>query len=74
LISLRIGEEQQRLNRNGSQAREPSVVRVGEAGSTCRPVSSSDYTYQLRSLPERTGRTGRWPITATAVWVVTWTL
>ncbi len=30
------------------------------------------YSYALRSLPERTGGTGKWPITATAVWNITW--
>ncbi len=30
------------------------------------------YVYRERSLPERTGGTGRWPITATAVWQVGW--
>jgi len=30
------------------------------------------YSYALRSLPERTGGTGKWPITATAVWIITW--
>jgi len=30
------------------------------------------YSYALRSLPDRTGGTGKWPITATAVWNITW--
>ena len=30
------------------------------------------YSYALRSLSERTGGTGKWPITATAVWNITW--
>jgi len=30
------------------------------------------YSYALRSLPERTGGTGKWPITATAVWSISW--
>jgi hypothetical protein len=30
------------------------------------------YSYALRSLPERTGGTGKWPVTATAVWNITW--
>ncbi len=30
------------------------------------------YSYALRSLPERTGGTGKWPITATAIWNITW--
>ena len=31
------------------------------------------YSYALRSLPERTGGTGRWPVTATSTFSVTWT-
>jgi len=30
------------------------------------------YSYALRSLPERTGGTGKWPVTATAVWTINW--
>lgn len=37
------------------------------------PSPDCGYTYQQRSLPERTHGTGRWPITATGVWQVTWT-
>ena len=46
----------------------PGTPWQGQPG----PSPDCGYTYQLRSLPERTGGTGRWPITATAVWVVTW--
>ena len=31
------------------------------------------YQYQWRSLKERTGGTGKWPLTVTAEWAVTWT-
>jgi hypothetical protein len=37
------------------------------------PSPDCGYTYQQRSLPERTNDTGRWPITATSVWQVDWT-
>lgn len=42
---------------------------------TGQPGSSPDcgYTYEQRSLPERTGGEGRWPVTATSVWTVMWT-
>lgn len=30
------------------------------------------YSYALRSLPERTGGTGRWPVTATSTFAITW--
>ena len=35
----------------------------GQAGAS----PDCGYTYQLRSLPERTGGSGRWPVTATGV-------
>lgn len=31
------------------------------------------YVYQWRSLPERTGGTGSWKVTATSTWTVNWT-
>jgi hypothetical protein len=31
------------------------------------------YTYEQRSLPDRTNGTGRWPLTATTIWDITWT-
>ena len=42
---------------------------------TGQPDTSTDcsYTYQQRSLPERTNGTGRWPLTATTIWAITWT-
>lgn len=40
---------------------------VGDDSPTC------GYSYELRSLPERTGGIGRWPVTATSVWTITWT-
>ncbi len=30
------------------------------------------YSYALRSLPERTGGLGKWPVTATTIWNITW--
>ncbi|GAB2920120.1 hypothetical protein GCM10027047_16910 [Rhodococcus aerolatus] len=30
------------------------------------------YSYAQRSLPERTGGTGRWPVTATSTFAITW--
>lgn len=42
---------------------------TGQAG----PSPDCGYVYEQRSLPERTGGTGRWPITVTSVWQVTWT-
>ena len=30
------------------------------------------YSYALRSLPERTGGLGRWPVTATSTFTITW--
>jgi hypothetical protein len=39
---------------------------AGQNSPTC------GYSYQLRSLPDRTGGTGRWPVTATSVWTITW--
>jgi hypothetical protein len=36
------------------------------------PSPDCGYVYELRSLPERTAGTGRWTVTATSVWTVTW--
>jgi hypothetical protein len=30
------------------------------------------YTYERHSLPDRTAGSGRWTVTATSVWTVTW--
>lgn len=53
-----------------------AVVRCAGPGTpwTGQEGSSPDcgYTYQQRSLPNRTSGTGRWAITATSVWAVTW--
>jgi hypothetical protein len=46
----------------------PGTPWTGQQG----PSPDCGYTYQLRSLPERTGGTGRWPITATVHWQVDW--
>jgi hypothetical protein len=47
----------------------PGTPWTGQAGSS----PDCGYTYSERSLPERTNGTGRWPVTATSVWQVTWT-
>ncbi len=47
----------------------PGTPWTGQAG----PSPDCGYTFQLRSLPERTNGTGRWTITATSVWQVDWT-
>ena len=36
------------------------------------PSPDCGYTYAERSLPARTGGTGRWTVTVTGVWQVTW--
>lgn len=36
------------------------------------PSPDCGYSYTARSLPERTGDSGRFPVTATAVWQVEW--
>ena len=48
--------------------RGPGTPWRGQSG----PSPDCGYTYQLRSLPERTGGSGRWTITATNVWMITW--
>lgn len=54
-----------------------AVVRCDGPGTpwTGQPGPSPDcgYTYGQRSLDERTGGIGRWPVVVTAVWSVTWT-
>ncbi|WP_214406238.1 hypothetical protein [Pseudonocardia lacus] len=47
----------------------PGTPWTGQQG----PSPDCGYTYQQRSLPDRTTGTGRWTITATSVWQVTWT-
>ncbi len=44
------------------------------SGPIFRGTTSPDcgYSYALRSLPARTGGTGKWPVTATAVWTINW--
>lgn len=46
----------------------PGTRWTGQKG----PSPDCGYTYRLRSLPERTAGAGRWPVTATSVWTVTW--
>ncbi|MFC4945827.1 hypothetical protein ACFPFQ_20345 [Pseudonocardia sp. GCM10023141] len=54
----------------GAQVRctGPGTPWTGQRG----PSPDCGYVYAARSLPERTGGTGRWPITATSVWQVDW--
>ena len=46
----------------------PGTPWAGQPG----PSPDCGYVYAQRSLPERTGGTGRWPIAATAHWQVDW--
>jgi hypothetical protein len=48
--------------------RGPGTPWTGQGG----PSPDCGYVYALRSLPERTGGTGRWPIVATTHWQVDW--
>ncbi len=59
-----------RLGPPGAEVRctGPGTPWQGQAG----PSPDCGYVFQQRSLPERTGGTGRWTITATAVWQVGW--
>lgn len=47
----------------------PGTPWTGQVGSS----PDCGYTYEQRSLPDRTGGVGRWPVVATGVWTVTWT-
>lgn len=47
----------------------PGTRWTGQAG----PSPDCGYTYALRSLSERTRGSGRWAVSATGVWTVTWT-
>lgn len=51
----------------GTPVAAGTPLYAGQNSPTC------GYSYELRSLPERTGGTGRWPVTATSVWAITWT-
>jgi len=51
----------------GTPVAANTPLYAGQNSPTC------GYTYLLRSLPERTGGAGRWPVTATSVWRITWT-
>jgi len=50
------------------------VSTTATAGPIFHGNNSPDcgYSYALRSLPERTGGLGKWPVTATTVWNITW--
>ena len=50
----------------GTPVAANTPLYAGQNSPTC------GYTHALRSLPERTGGTGRWPVTATSVWTITW--
>lgn len=47
----------------------------GANANISKPATSGScaYAYRWRSLTERTGGSGTWPLTATARWTVTWT-
>lgn len=47
----------------------PGTPWTGQAGAS----PDCGYTYSLRSLPNRTGGSGTWTVTATSVWQVDWT-
>lgn len=47
----------------------PGTPWDGQTGSS----PDCGYTYEQRSLSERTDGSGRWPVTATSMWTVTWT-
>lgn len=51
----------------GTPVAANTPLYVGDDSPTC------GYSYELRSLPERTGGIGRWPVEATSVWTITWT-
>jgi hypothetical protein len=56
------------LTCNGSGTPAPArLLFQGDNSPDC------GYSYALRSLPERTGGTGRWPVTATSTFAITWT-
>jgi hypothetical protein len=46
----------------------PGTPWTGQPG----PSPDCGYVYEERSLPERTGGTGKWPVIATAHWQVDW--
>ena len=46
----------------------PGTPWTGQTG----PSPDCGYVYKQRSLPDRTGGTGRWPIVATTHWQVDW--
>ena len=46
----------------------PGTPWTGQDG----PSPDCGYVYGQRSLPERTAGAGRWTVTATSVWTVTW--
>ena len=54
-----------------------AVVTCSGTGTPWRgtsgPSPDCGYTYTQRSLPERTAGRGKWPVTVTSVWQVTWT-
>ncbi len=59
---------------------EPGATPVTCTGVGSAPAAGADlskppcgFTFQLRSLPGRTGGAGTWTVTATAAWTVTWT-
>lgn len=51
--------------------RAPSANANLHASKPAEPGTCA-YAYELRSLPERTGGTGTWPVTVTTTWSITW--
>jgi hypothetical protein len=53
----------------GTRPSPTANVRASEP----KEPGSCAYAYRFRSLPERTGGTGSWPVTVTTNWSITWT-
>ncbi len=57
----------------GSTVTCPGAGTPPPAGADRTVVPACGYTYTWKSLPERTGGTGTYEVTATTNWQVTWT-
>lgn len=58
----------------------PAVTLTCQGAGTPPPASvdwkaepACGHIFRWRSTPDRTGGTGKWPLTATTIWAVTWT-
>lgn len=68
-------------NQDFTGYRSGPAVTMTCAGAGTPPPASADWnteptcghTFRWRSLPERTGGAGAWPLSATTTWDVTWT-